>query len=116
MEVYCGELGSRMQIMNSMKKHRSLVKIAMFLFGGWLGEFSFFASFIRALIDWSQTGYLSAIPIIGYAVDSPPFNWWYGIGWRVGFYRGSIVDSSTLIFALFFLIVWVGYEHFKNKV
>ncbi len=99
--------GRKMQFTPTVRKNRSLIKIAMFIIGGWLGEFSFFASLIRTIIDWSRTGYLSAIPIIGYAVDSPPFNWWYGIGWRVGFYRGSIVDLSPLIIAFIFLIGWI---------
>ncbi|MCX6654306.1 MAG: hypothetical protein NTY03_04195 [Candidatus Bathyarchaeota archaeon] len=108
--------GRKMQFTPTVKKHGSLIKITMFVIGGWLGEFSFFASLIRAIIDWSRTGYLSAIPIIGYAVNSPPFNWWYGIGWRVGFYRGSLVDMSPLVIALVFLIGWILYEVLKSKI
>ena len=78
--------------------------------GGWFGEFSFWVSWLRAITDIWNTGFLSATPIIR------NFDWMYGFSWGVGFTRGAIVDIVTaLMFLLTLPIGWILYEYYKGK-
>jgi len=83
------------------------------MFCGWLGEFPFFISVLRVLLDTIRAGYLRSYPIPVFSSE------WYGFSWRVSFWIGDLdpygfyligVGSSCLI-----LLFWVFIEMLKYR-
>jgi len=95
---------------------KGLLGVALLLFSGWFGEFSFFISLCRVLQDTLQAGCLRAYPIISPPIGSPQFSWWYGISWRVHFSIGAPVEFVAIAFVLLVLWGWVFFELFREGI
>jgi len=103
--------------MKNPKKRLALV--TALVFSGWFGEWSYFASLIRAIIDWFSTGYISAHPRFITPQSLPEV--FYGITWRVAFFRGA--EATETIFAqngfgvaILVGLSWLFYEYLKGRL
>jgi len=92
------------------RRTKRILQIGLLVFSGWFGEWSYVVAAVRSLIDWLAGG--SAFPRLA------GFTWYYGLTWRVAFYRGGI-DSEDLLNGLGLLLIpsllWVFYEFLKGK-
>lgn len=93
------------------RRIKRIVQVLLLIFSGWFGEWSYIVSAVRSVLDWMYGG--SAFPrIAGYSE-------FYGLTWRVAFYRGGIgVEDSLNGIGLLLIpaLVWIFYEFFKGKV
>jgi len=93
-----------------MVAKKRLLQVATLVFSGWFGEWSYSVSLARALVDWFRGG--SAFPRIA------DFNWYYGLTWRVAFYRGGIEPQDFLNglgIVLIPTVLWILCEFLKGK-
>lgn len=90
---------------------KRVLQVALLVFSGWFGEWSYLVAAVRSVIDWAFGG--SAFPRIA------SFTTFYGFSWRVAFYRGGI-GTEDLLNGLGLLLIpalfWVFYEFLKGKV
>jgi len=101
-------------------KERGLLKtlfgISLLVLSGWFGEWPFFASWVRSILDWLQTGQLSAHPRV--VVPQNIADLFYGLSWRVSFYRGAIDFGAFMEngfgLALLVGVIWILYEIWKG--
>jgi zinc transport system ATP-binding protein len=99
--------------MSSISKRR-LIPVVLMVFSCWLGEWSFIASAIRSILDYSRSGLIAyPTPIL------PTDELVYGIYWKVDFFRGipnlEIIVQSGFNFAFLAFWVWFFYEFVKSR-
>ncbi len=99
-------------VTTSISKRR-LIPVALMVFSGWLGEWSFIASVIRSILHYSRSG-LIAYPIATLETDEV-FN---GIYWRVAFFREApnleIIGQSGFGFVFLAFWAWCFYQFLKS--
>jgi len=98
---------------------KRLFTVAAMVFCGWFGEWSYLASLIRAIIDWLGTGYISAHPRFITPQSLP--DWFYGIAWKVAFYRGAEATETIFIqngfgSAVLVGLAWLFIEYLKGRL
>jgi hypothetical protein len=95
---------------------RGSLRVLWLIVCGWSGEWAYFVSLGRSMIDWLRTGELSAHPrVVSWALDI------YGLSWRVAFYRGGPVDlgiftDNGLGIALLAGILFIFIEFLKSRM
>ena len=92
------------------KRLKRVVQIALMFFSCWFGEWSYVVAAVRSVADWLVGG--SAFPRL--ASYTP----YYGLSWRVAFYRGGIGVEDLLNGIGLLLIpslLWIFIEFWKGK-
>jgi hypothetical protein len=96
-----------------------LLQVALLIFSGWLGEWSFFVSWARSIYDWFWTGVPNAHPRL--IVPPDWVNLPYGLSWRVALYRGGPFDPLGILsengfgLAVLFGVFLIFYEFLKVR-
>ena len=93
-----------------MVSKKGFLRVVTLAFSAWFGEWPYSVSLARALVDWLRGG--SAFPRIA------DFNWYYGLTWRVAFYRGGIEPQDFLNglgIVLIPAVLWIFYEFLRGK-
>jgi hypothetical protein len=103
-----------------------ILQLVFLAASGWFGEWSWFVSAARAIIDMAYTRSFSAFPRLAIAPALNPFDasFWYGLTWRVAYYRGATTfdklfflsrDLSGLGTFLLIGLSWTLYEIFLKR-
>jgi hypothetical protein len=107
------------------RKVRRIFQVMILAASGWFGEWSWLVSAIYSVTDWAYTDSFSAFPRLAIEPVFNPFDrtFWYGLAWRIHYYRPVGPASLDQLFSLssdlsglgLFLLIglaWALYEIF----